>query len=714
MTPARGRDFAAPMARRNSNMSTISKNGKNRDTFFARAWRNADQRDWEIRWSLLDAESRMLYLDTITDQSQWKKGVPRVICPPFERQDLVGGGFLDESGGNGAQGLPLRDEALPFTKRLLSLCVHAVPSNFQDWTSYVKICLDDGRFRSRVEATLAFGGLQVDVESSEFWDLVQTPEWPRLVAHSLKDPIAQNIVDDPVLLDGFIGTFDYLEDEDGDAAELHDCIGAMILRGALFEQVDAGNGLLYFGFHPTVMNRMRQRSMTGAARPLVPIEPTTRLPAEKTTINDMRAILLEVLRAPIRLRADGEVFQKDLERLKTVVDPIPFGDEFLLASTVDHAVQCAFRFQFLAKREEGDRNQGVVAETGENWLRLMAADQVRWIFRQYQPLPTSRDFAIQGDYKFLLTNIYVKKSDENAEKDQTTPDPIELRRSFHRAFRLIPSDRFVTLESALDHLSALDNNPLLLGGTPESVEIFVHGGFWTDRSSGFISLARQVLEDLLSLRLLELGCFDIAWEGGEALISRNRLLDLYFGEELTDEEITGAPTLDSTVVVQPDFSTIILGNIGAVADFAPFTEPSSGHRDPHSRVLKLTRDAVVRAAFAGLSADQMVERLEKHATVPIPKNVLREIREWSSSVRRVDVAAMTVFSCPDSLVADRLPTILKQEGTRLAPTVVAFRQVEISEKQKAQLRKEGIHLVGELDPGKKKKPTGRPVKRRRR
>ncbi|MFO0949153.1 MAG: helicase-associated domain-containing protein [Planctomycetota bacterium] len=150
-------------------------------------------------------------------------------------------------------------------------------------------------------------------------------------------------------------------------------------------------------------------------------------------------------------------------------------------------------------------------------------------------------------------------------------------------------------------------------------------------------------------------------------------------------------------MVQPDFSMIVIGNLPAVADFAPFTDPSPGNHDPHSRVLKVTRERVRSAAENGLTGHQMIERLEKHATVPIPKNVLQEIRNWAGSVRKVEVAPMLIFTCSDSSVADRLPGLLGQPGNRFSPTVVGFPPMTISPKIKTQLKKLGIHLTGETD-----------------
>src|SRR5262249_34243424 len=153
---------------------------------------------------------------------------------------------------------------------------------------------------------------------------------------------------------------------------------------------------------------------------------------------------------------------------------------------------------------------------------------------------------------------------------------------------------------------------------------------------------------------------------------RERRLDAYFGREVAASEMAPAAGAAARVVVQPDFSVIVIGlNPTAAAELAPFCERATGGGSRGATILKITRESVVRAVAHGLESAKIVDRLRRHASNEVPANVLHEIRDWSNWVRRVTPATLTVLRCPDRDTADRVMGALKRQAERLNETLVA-------------------------------------------
>src|SRR5205823_2278178 len=142
---------------------------------------------------------------------------------------------------------------------------------------------------------------------------------------------------------------------------------------------------------------------------------------------------------------------------------------------------------------------------------------------------------------------------------------------------------------------------------------------------------KEALRDIVFHRLVPLGCLRLAVDAGNRLcVARTPRLAAYF-ELGPMPETPGAEAVDgSKVVVQPDFSVVVIGlSTAALAELAPFCErPGQGKKGPGAAVMKITRESVTRAIGQGLKPKQILDRLRKHASHEPPANVLREIREW--------------------------------------------------------------------------------------
>ncbi|MGH7226047.1 MAG: helicase-associated domain-containing protein, partial [Gemmataceae bacterium] len=107
-------------------------------------------------------------------------------------------------------------------------------------------------------------------------------------------------------------------------------------------------------------------------------------------------------------------------------------------------------------------------------------------------------------------------------------------------------------------------------------------------------------------------------------------------------------------------------------------------------MLRLTRASIVKAVMTGLSAEEILERLQHHGSTPLPSNVVHEVREWAGWVRSVPAAPAMLFRCPDAHTADRVLAALGRNAEKLNETTVAFSSAALSETDRRKLREQGI------------------------
>ncbi len=279
--------------------------------------------------------------------------------------------------------------------------------------------------------------------------------------------------------------------------------------------------------------------------------------------------------------------------------------------------------------------------------------------------------------------------------DAKSKDHEALRDSIHRSLTALPLGVFHRLENVLDHLVFEKYNPLLLGLGPESVLVFEHGRPVPPLVEVREQAARTVLTDFIRKRLIPLGCVQAAIDAdGNLCIARHRMFDLYFGREVTATEMAGQAATQTRVVVQPDFSIIIIGlNPAPAAELVAFCEREK--RGGHGALtLRLTRESVVKAVAYGLKPAEIVDRLRRLATNEVPSNVLRQVSDWSGWVRRVHASNVTIVRCPDSETADRVVAAMKRQAERVTETIVVIDQLKLTTADRNKLRDQGILIEG--------------------
>jgi hypothetical protein len=541
-------------------------------------------------------------------------------------------------------------------------------------------------------------------------------QWPGWVAEFLASPVLQEILDAVETAGGRVRWVDLPALLPGHApAEVRAGLEQLVTHLALFEDVDPATADILIGFLPQTLADLRNHR-NPRPRP----ELTPRTPAGEPTpdpgylLGDLRALLLELTVSPARVKQDGTMYRNDGERLEAALDSLhdPLDDfvDLSISARIEHALHTGRTLGFLDVLADEKNGAVRLLPAGERWLRLDAGAQ----FVELAELLRGQRFAFgypghdAGDYLFLGFPIQVAvkgaapSRPRSSQKGPAADDREPLREALYGALRELPVGTYCRLVDLMEHAVYGEHNPLLLGRLPDQVSVRYRGQTVLALEQELVDLGEGLLRVLVRDRLIPLGCVQAALDEEEdILIARRPQLDLYFGKP---PGVPPAPATPTRIVVQPDFTVVVMGsNPAQAADLVPFCERVRGSAGSSSLTLRLTRDLVLKAINEGLPGEEIVTRLERSASMPLPGNVAHELREWCGWVRRVTVAPASLVRCPDRATADRVQSALGRKAERLNDTTVAFTAGALTGAEKQKLQKQGVFLEVEEPPTKKKK-----------
>ena len=187
---------------------------------------------------------------------------------------------------------------------------------------------------------------------------------------------------------------------------------------------------------------------------------------------------------------------------------------------------------------------------------------------------------------------------------------------------------FYRLDSVASHLAFGEHNPMNLGLAPDEVAVF-----WMNRLVPPLAEQREEVGPAPD-RCVRAPSADPARlrPGGHrrpgADLHRARTAPRRLFRPRGRAGRTGpAPEAAARVVVQPDFSVIVIGlNPAPAAELAPFCERATRGGTPGATIWKITRESVVKAVSNGLKPSEIEARLKRHASNEVPANVLREVQ----------------------------------------------------------------------------------------
>lgn len=741
--------------------------GEKRD-FSEKAYQRKSLPEWDARWHALSTPARLAFLEHvkgpvrgISPQTPAKQpSAAADLFVPKVLEELVRAGFVQvETAADGRSRSKSKakakakasgdrvfacDAIYDFATRLRHLLRYRLLATEPpgEFTKYLNATFYGGSIGQITAAVLRKVGIQDRANDAEMVSqYVMHHRWPGWVAQSLDDPLASSLFDAIRTADGPVHLADLVHQFKGTAPEtVRETVDRLIVNLALVEDLDAETGALIVGFLPVVREELRVADQPHVRPSLVVVDKPNEIAIDGNLVaNDLRAVLLEAVGDPPLLRQDHSLFQKETGRFLSAIEPLPsWLSGFLQWSPearVNQALRWAALLDLVTEKPDinGKQNRLHVTTQGNDWLSGGLHAQDAAVFEiltapviqneMYDPrkafLYTAAQsyYDISTDIRFLGVSVTVmkagKKGEASALWNVKPQDHDALRRALDQALGTMKPNTFYTLESLAAHLAFGEHNPIHLDLKPEQTTVY-----WGPRSIPPLEerredAGRQLIERFIQRRLVPFGAMQTAVDGqGRIAVARTPRYDLFFGRKPSASASRRAAKADNAakVVVQPDFSVILIGlNSAAAADLAPFCERGTHRSQPGAMVLKITREAVVKAVSQGLKPDEIAARLHKHATHDVPANVLREVREWSGWVRQVAASTLTVLRCPDRETADRIVGVLKKQAERFNDTTIALDPKTLNTTERNRLRAQGVLIQNQAT-----EPVRKPVKKARR
>jgi hypothetical protein len=704
--------------------------GEPRD-FFEKAYRRDSLPIWDAKWHGLSVPARRLFLNVVKlpgkDRSTYSDpaDVPKDKFPPDVLEELAAAGFVEIRrarfstdtdrvlAGVGVDDFAWRARIL----RRHHLLDADRPSEFSRYVDEVFSGHELAIAISRVLHEIGFDGfVRLDEALRRFVIHFRWQEW---VCRLLRDPLAKSIL--------------RVVDESGGALPISELSGRierskpeavrrvtdkLIAYLALVEDVHPETWELLVGFLPAVRAKMKPASQPRQRPPLLVCErPKEIAPHGSAVVTDLRAVLLEIASGPPRIRSDLGLHQRQIERFLTVLEPLPAwlldALDWSEEERLHQALAWAATLNLVRHVSEGRQVQLHLNAQGHEWLASGLEEQYAGIFNLlthvsardeksrprcdfYDPDWFLRAQLLDAGTRFFGERIAVQKVEPRGNVSRygefKPADQQALREHVERAFAGLKPGIFYQVESVKSHLAFMEHNPLNTGLASDRVAVFLSDQRVPPLEEELEETGRRLLDRFVYRRLIPLGCVRAAIDDEDNVcIAREPRLDIYFGRNVPLADLTPPSDAAGPVVVQPDFSVIVMGQSPAsVAELMPFCQRSVKSGGLGATVLKITRESVVKAVSLGLTPAELVARLERLASNAVPANVLREVKEWSGWVRQVTLRRLTVLRCGDRESADRVMTVLRRNAERISETIVAIDHLKLTATEREKLRGQGI------------------------
>ncbi|HWE35321.1 MAG TPA: helicase-associated domain-containing protein [Isosphaeraceae bacterium] len=707
---------------------------------------------WDAKWQGLGPGARRAFLDEVKGpakpDSQAQPNIAVDKIPKHALDELVAASFVEVRPGNAKSKAPrvfAAPATLDFAARMRNLRRGRVLTGggTDDLVRFCKYIFTSPGLTDVLHDVLERAKVPLPYRDEEAIALfVANHRWPAWATGDLKDPLVPKVLDALKGPDRLVEPEGLADRVGATVEEVRATLDALIARLVVFEDLRPESLELVVGLLPAVVEGLERKDRPRERPALVPSTPRDHGPEGGWFVADLRAFLLEVAAEPPKIRQDGAIFAKDVDRFLGVFTPFPDWLESFTKRSADDRLDDALLFA------QGLKLVKVVPEAARPRLHLNDAGKA-WLSggldRQYATLydflrgpaagrrPGSSSFGDFDDIDvfdgfgvsyygatdrlFLGVDLVALKAAKKGWSpyyfDARPEDRKALREAIDRAFQSLPMGEFVKLEGALERLASGPSNPLRLGGEPEQVRVIFQSRQVPALEEQLEVAAKVALRSILATRLIPLGCFRVGLdEAGDAVVARHPRYDAYFGRKVAAEDLVGAPTGAAKVVVQPDFSVVVIGPDPApAAELAPFCERPKGLAGQGALIFKITRESVLKAVANGLPPEQIARRLERHATTAVPANVLKEVETWGGWVRRVTPATLTVLRCPDRGAADRVVAALGKQVERISDTLVSIPETTISAAHRTKLLNLGI--VVDAPAGKSKARANTTKKHRR-
>ena len=490
-------------------------------------------------------------------------------------------------------------------------------------------------------------------------------------------------------------------------AAIRSAIGSFLL----FAGIRPDDGTPIIGLHPAVVRRLQCP---------VPKKPKSVQPDETyhgaALMDDMTAVMVSLAARPVRVRAsDGALFAKARKEIEASLVSLPDWLGRIVNTPLENRVEAALHvlraMQLVEKIGESGTDRSVRAtDPGTQWLTANAKTRLQAVLDHLRPQEAgiSKQEASPSNFQ-----------DTFQEWDRYFPLPsfelVPNRIRIHGAsgwdmtaelaetFKTLAGTRFVGLGDFLAWHSQQEN-PLL--ELPEDKRVFVEVG-WSSHSFSaeqMETLWEKSLLEFIFTRLIPLAGARIGRCGEELSISLTDAGRYLLG--LGDDFDYGHKhETNRVVLVQPNFDIVFMSpSPRAEASLASFTQRQGRGV---GALFKITKQSVLTAAAAGISAAKVLETLNNISTKDVPANVTREISGWFDQCRRVTVSRAMLVRCPDAETAARVLSVAGKQATAVTDTVIELEDAKANTGLFRRLDGMGIFSDLPAPPAAKGRKKGR-------
>jgi hypothetical protein len=708
--------------------------------FSEKAYKRRLLPEWDAKWQQLTVPARYSYLHTVKLPEKIPVGygpapnTSRDSFPCEVLDELAAAGFvkIDVSrsnaaidrvfAGTGTDDFAWRGRIL---RRMHLLDAHQ-QSEFSKYVGEVFYGTDLLQVIMNVLRKVGFDGYYYQLD-----DLIRRHvighRWQEWVTQFIDDPLTTPILKLITESGGAMPLFELIGGINGTKAdEVRAVVDKLIVHLALVEDFRPETLELMVGILPAV----REKIMLAAQpreRPslLVCPAPKDLAPHGSVIINDLRAVLLEIANGPPRLRGDFVLYQTERKRFLPALEPLPpWLFEALSWSTesrLNQAVEWARALRMVRPVADGPNVRIHLGTAGHRWLSSDLHEQYAEVFNFLTQDPKVAELAylkeefydpggdlslhpLAGNMRFFGEQITVQKVEKRGAPPRNwrtikPTDHVSLRPFVERALAILKTGVFCRLDSVISYLAFPDHNPLNAGLPPDRTVVTVGAHTVPPFAEEREAAGKSLIQTFILSRLIPLGCVRAAVDDkGMICIARELSCDLYFGGKINPTDLFAPSDAAGKVVVQPDFSVIVIGlNPASLAELTLFCERTTKGGGHGATLLKITRESVMKAVRLGLKPEEIVTRLTRHSSNALPANVLHEVKEWSSWVRRITSSKVIVLRCGDAETANRVISVLRRRTERLSETLVAIDEAKLTAKDREKLLGQGIIVQADSD-----------------
>jgi hypothetical protein len=442
---------------------------------------------------------------------------------------------------------------------------------------------------------------------------------------------------------------------------LSSALHAGLRYALLFAALDPGAREAIIGVWPAI-----------AAHVALAAEPPPQMvvPAETLAtaflLEDMTALLIACATEPLRLRAnDGQLFAKTVRDLSSALRPLPPWVEqaFDLEAETRLLTTVAYVRTFGLVEQKGFApSHMAISARGRHWLGLNIGDRLRvlmdGVLDRRQAVAGFQDF--EGAQIGVLTpRVHVST---------VMKSPPDMHAAVMQPFRSLQGDGFFPIEGIVTFSRTV--NPLLAILRQDKNAYFSVGSGYLNHpdTEQLQQLWSDVVRGFLRSRLFPLGGVRLG-KGKEGLSIAITPAGRYFLGQTKQWQWAGAT--DSQVIVQPNFEVTFLGEApGAEAEIGRFAERRGRQL---GALFQITKKSIFAAAAVGMTAENVLEILERVCKREVPSNVRREIHGWFAQCRKVCFESVMLIRCPDRETALRIVGLAKGSAVALNDTVLEYK-----------------------------------------